>query len=196
MRDVLVKEHTHVRPRICFWPTIYCFMSDKYCRPLFAVCQLSGIAGGNSPITISRVVLGSLASVGTLFSGPDIHRPACRHDLKYRHDRDKQGDGHGRVNFGDVVWGDRPDRGCHPGCGALQTRTSQESATSLAGHTPYTRLVTPQALTQAGTKSPARSGADQAKPVNGSGFASGRVPSLCDTRDDVDDRRRVQVRLR
>jgi hypothetical protein len=51
-------------------------------------------------------------------------------------------------------------------------------------------------LTQAGTKNPARSGAGQAKLVNGSGFASGRVPSLYGKRDDVDDRRRVQVRLR
>jgi hypothetical protein len=90
-------------------------------------------------------------------------RRACRHHLRYNHDRDKQGDGHGRVNFGDATWGDRSDHGCHPSCGALQTRTSQESATSLAGHAPYARLVTPQALMQARTKSPTRSGADQAR---------------------------------
>ena len=85
--------------------------------------------------------------------------PARRHRLDYRHDRDEQGDGHGRLNFGDAAWGGCPDHGCHPGCGTLQARTSQESATSLAGHAPYTRLVTPQALTQAGTKSPTQSGA-------------------------------------
>src|SRR5580704_2632844 len=135
-----------------------------------------GIDAGNSQTTVSRVVLGSLASVGTPSAARIFAVPARCHHLRYRHDRDKQGDGHGRVNFGDVAWGDRPDHGCNPGCRALQARTSQESATSLAGHAPDARLVTPQALTLAGTKSPARSGAE-AKLTNGSGFASDRVPS-------------------
>lgn len=110
---------------------------------------------GNSQTTVSRALL----AVGErwypllrrrIFA---VHAP-CHH-LRYKHDRDKQGDGHGRVHFGDAAGGDRPDRGGNPGCGALQTRTSQESATSMAGHAPDARLVTPQAVTQAGTKSPA-----------------------------------------
>ncbi|WP_207634740.1 hypothetical protein, partial [Paraburkholderia hospita] len=33
VRDVLVKEHTHVRP-ICFWPASFVFTSDDYCTPV------------------------------------------------------------------------------------------------------------------------------------------------------------------
>jgi hypothetical protein len=51
-------------------------------------------------------------------------------------------------------------------------------------------------LYEAEVKSPARSGANLAKLVNGSVFANGRAPSPYGKPDDVDDRRRVPVLLR
>lgn len=142
MRDVLVKEHTHVRPLMWFG-----------LRPI--VLRLINTVGQFSQhakywdlwryFSDNRLasLIGSLGALVAPSAAGIFAVHAHRHHLTYRYDRDEQGDDHGRVNFGNVAWGNRPDHGCHPGCGALQTRTSQESATSLAGHAPYARLVTP-----------------------------------------------------
>jgi hypothetical protein len=83
---------------------------------------------------------------------PDIDIRARGHHLRHRHVRDPAA----RRPWASQ-WGDRPDHGCNPAC-ALKPRTSRESATSLAGHASYARLVAPQALNQAGTESPLKAG--------------------------------------